>query len=100
MVPTQSPSNGGPASMVVIPLGAASLGTNAFGINPLTVTAGTTVTWTNMDQISHTSTSNSGVWNSGAMGPGGSFTVLLSTTGTFQYHCSIHPGMMGTITVN
>jgi plastocyanin len=57
------------------------------------------VTWTNTDSLPHTSTSNGGAWDSGTIEPGHSFSVALATAGTFQYHCSIHPGMMGTITV-
>ena len=97
--PSVPSSNGGPTATVAIPSGAQALGTNAFGANPQTVTAGTTVMWTNTDSVPHTTTSDSGAWNSGTMAPGSNFSVLLSTTGTFRYHCSIHPGMMGTITV-
>lgn len=97
-VPT-TPTGGGPASVVAIPSGASVLGANAFGQSPVTVAAGTTVTWTNTDSVPHTSTSDGGTWNSGTIDPGRSFSVVLSQQGTFQYHCVIHPGMVGTITV-
>lgn len=57
------------------------------------------MTWTNTDSVSHTSTANGGAWDSGTIAPGGSFSVALSKTGTFQYHCTIHPGMIGTVSV-
>jgi len=96
--PTPMPAPNGPTAAVTIPSDASVLGSAAFG-NPLAVAAGTTVTWTNNDSIPHTSTSNSGAWNSGTIEPGSSFSAVLSTKGTFPYHCTIHPGMMGTITV-
>jgi plastocyanin len=100
--PTTAPpttNGGGPTSTVAIPSGAAGLGANAFGNSPQTVTAGTTVRWTNTDSVPHTSTSDGGAWDSGTIAPGGSFSAVLSTSGTFHYHCAIHPGMIGTITV-
>jgi plastocyanin len=57
------------------------------------------VTWTNNDSTTHTSTSNNGAWNSGGIAPGRSFSQTFQTAGTFVYHCSIHPGMVGTVTV-
>jgi plastocyanin len=33
------------------------------------------------------------------MGPGTTFSTTLSTAGSYQYHCGIHPNMVGTITV-
>jgi plastocyanin len=30
----------------------------------------------------------------------GQFSRLFGTTGTFPYHCAIHPGMVGTVTVH
>jgi plastocyanin len=53
----------------------------------------------NNDSTTHTSTSNGGVWNSGNIAPGGSFKVSFQSTGTFPYHCMIHPNMVGTVTV-
>jgi plastocyanin len=53
----------------------------------------------NNDSIAHTSTANGGAWNSGTMAPGASFSTTFSSAGTFQYHCTIHPGMVGTVTV-
>jgi copper binding plastocyanin/azurin family protein len=40
-----------------------------------------------------------GAWNSGSIAPGGTFPRTFSSAGTFQYHCTIHPGMVGTVNV-
>ena len=95
--PSPSPSPSGPSAAVTIPIGAQALGTGAFNPAQLTVAVGTTVTWTNTDVVSHTSTSNANVWNSGTVAPGGQFSFTFPTAGTFSYHCTIHPGMVGTV---
>ena len=38
--------------------------------------------------------------SSGNLGRGGTHTVSFNAAGTYQYHCSIHPGMVGSIVVN
>jgi plastocyanin len=63
------------------------------------VAIGTVVTWTNSDAESHTTTADAGGWNSGVIAPRATFPVTLNTAGTFAYHCSIHPGMVGRVTV-
>ena len=65
----------------------------------LTVTAGSTVKWTNNDGMIHTVTSDNGSFDSGNLAGGASYSKTFSTAGTFPYHCTIHPGMTGTITV-
>ena len=72
-----------------------------FTFNPqrLTVSAGSTVTWTNNDTTAHTSTATDGSWNSGTIAPGATFSRAFPARGTFPYHCTIHPGMVGTVTV-
>jgi plastocyanin len=99
--PTPPPVSapGVPSSSVVIPQGAASLGNGAYRPDDLNVALGTTVTWMNTDSVSHTSTSDVPGWSSGVVAPGGQFSVALQTAGTFPYHCTIHPGMVGTIVV-
>jgi plastocyanin len=79
--------------------GASTRTTNAYSPNPINVAVGTTITWTNNDTVTHTSTSDSSVWNSDSIAPQGSFSRMFSAAGTFPYHCSIHPGMVGTVTV-
>jgi plastocyanin len=95
---SSSPAPSSPASVLIVP-GAATLTTTAFNGNPTVVPKGTTVTWTNNDLVVHTSTSDNGAWNSGNIAPGGTFSTTLDTAGTFVYHCAIHPGMVGTVTV-
>lgn len=95
-VTTPTPSTPNGVSMVA---GASTLTTTAFSPNPMTVAVGTTVTWTNRDSTSHTSTANNGAWNSGLIAPGGTFSMTFSSAGTFPYHCTVHPGMTGTVTV-
>jgi len=97
---SDSPSSPTPAGTAVsIVSGASGLTTTAYAPNPITVAVGGTVTWKNNDSVTHTSTANGGAWNSGNMAPGASFSTTFSSAGSFQYHCTIHPGMVGTITV-
>ncbi len=35
-----------------------------------------------------------------SIGPGGTWQVKFTTAGTYTYHCTIHPGMDGQITVS
>lgn len=74
-----------------------------FAFSPATITVkkGTTVTWTNQDATAHTVTENDGRDGpkSGDLGKGQSYSFTYNSTGTFKYHCSIHPDMLGTVTV-
>jgi len=66
----------------------------------LTVHPGDTVIWTNQDSIPHTATSiDAKTFDSGAIDPGDSWKFVFSKTGKFDYRCSIHPDMHGTINV-
>jgi hypothetical protein len=57
------------------------------------------VEWTNQDGVMHTSTSDGGVWDSGLLGQGETFTYTFTLAGDHPYHCTPHPNMTGTITV-
>lgn len=85
---------------ISIPSGASTLGANAFSPGPLTVAPGTVVTWINTDVVAHTSTSDASGWDSGVVAPGQQFAFTFPTSGTFHYHCTIHPGMVGTVIVH
>jgi plastocyanin len=93
-------SGGGSGTAVSIVSGASSRGSGAYAPNPLTITSGTTVTWTNNDSVTHTSSSDTaGVFDSGSIPAGGKFSFMFQTKGMVNYHCSIHPGMIGSIVV-
>lgn len=71
-----------------------------FTPSQISVSKGGTVTWTNNDSIAHTVTSDTGgELNSGDIQPGSTYSHTFNQTGSFQYHCSIHPSMRGTIVV-
>lgn len=73
----------------------------AFSPPSISVKEGTKVTWTNKDSVAHTVTetdSQSGP-NSGDVSPNGSYSFVFEKAGTYHYHCSIHPEMVGTVTV-
>jgi plastocyanin len=78
---------------------AVAISGSSFSPHEVTVAVGDTVTWTNSDQISHTATADGGSFDTGALSNTESGTVTFSTAGSFPYHCSIHPNMTGTITV-
>jgi len=72
----------------------------AFSPSTITITAGSTVKWTNNDAIAHTVTSNTGAFDSGNMAAGATYSYTFSTAGTYNYHCTYHSGMTGTVMVN
>lgn len=74
-----------------------------FSFNPpeKTVAVGDTVTWTNQDGASHNVTATDSSWGSSTLIPGMNitYTQTFTQTGVFNYLCTIHPSMTGTITV-
>ena len=58
-----------------------------------------TVMWTNNDGTVHTVTSTTGQFDSGFLNPGQSWTYTFTKGGTFQYHCTLHGWMTGTVIV-
>jgi plastocyanin len=73
---------------------------NAFTPSTITVTAGTIIKWTNKDGVAHTVTSDTGVFGSASLAKGSTFSFQFSTSGTFPYHCTVHPSMKATVVVN
>jgi len=72
-----------------------------FMFNPMDVTvpAGTNVTWENQDGEPHTVVSLTGDFRSQALDEKDHFAHQFTAPGTYKYICSIHPKMVGTITV-
>ena len=91
-------TNNNDGTPVAIVAGASVLTTTAYSPNPLTINSGTTVTWTNRDSVTHTATSDSGAFN-GNVAPNAQYSFTFQNQGTFTYHCSIHPNMVGSVVV-
>jgi plastocyanin len=66
---------------------------------PDTVRVGDTILVINDDTFPHTWTSEDGGWASGTLSTGQTFFYTFETAGTFDFLCTIHPEMTGTITV-
>lgn len=85
--PTGQPSNS--ASVTIKGL--------AFSPGEVTIAKGGTVTWTNEDSTTHTVSFASG--SSPDLGNGAKYAKTFNETGTFDYHCNIHPSMTGKVIV-
>jgi plastocyanin len=80
-----------------------NLGTSSYSPSPLQLRVGQTVNWKNNDDIEHTATLD-GVFDIGRVAPHSAASdrgdgATFRTAGTFTYHCTIHPSMVGTIVV-
>jgi len=97
--PTPTPPASG-GTTVTIPTETSTAGAAAYGMNPLTIATGTTVAFRNSDAVAHTATADAaGGFNTGNIAANGTANVTFSAAGTVKYHCTIHPGMTGTIVV-
>jgi plastocyanin len=71
----------------------------AFAPERVTVKAGTSVTWINEDDIPHTVASATKLFKSKALDTDDRYSFTFTTAGVYQYFCSLHPHMTGTIVV-
>ena len=99
VVPSTVPSTAPSAPASGATGDAVSIADFSFQPAALTVPVGTKVTWTNNDSTGHTVTADDGSFTSDRLGSGTTFSQIFAKAGTFAYHCSIHPGMKATITV-
>ena len=75
-------------------------GAQSFAPNPQTMRVGQTVAWMNNDTTAHDATQDQSRFGTGTISAGTTSTpITMSTTGTFTYHCTIHPGMVGSLVV-
>jgi len=71
----------------------------AFTPAQATVAVGDTVTWVNNDPFPHNVASARLPIHSGDMQPGQRWTFRPTAAGRFDYECTLHPGMRGTLIV-
>jgi plastocyanin len=74
----------------------------AFGPPTITIDVGDTVTWTNQDGTGHSATGvdfAAPAFDTGIIAPDTSRSVQFDKAGTFEYMCSPHPFMRGTVIV-
>jgi plastocyanin len=76
-----------------------SIANMAFNPQTIYVSRGTTVSWTNNDSMSHTVTSDTNNFGSAVLNSGQSYSYTFNSSGTYHYHCAIHPSMTGTVVV-
>jgi plastocyanin len=69
----------------------------AFAPLQVTVKVGETVQWTNNDTVAHTVTGAD--FDSGQLAPGAIYTHTFTKPGVFNYKCTNHPTMLGSVTV-
>jgi len=90
--PTPMPSNGVVTINVV-----AIRGAQSFSPNPATLPAGQMVVWHNVDSTTHRVVLNDRSVDTGDLAPGASSPPMEIGSVGGQYHCSIHPEMIGSV---
>lgn len=100
------PVGAAPRKVVVQPAplvtGSATVSVSNFTFSPaaIAIAAGETVTWTNDDGAPHGLTFKDGVPGVDPLLPGTNFRRSFDKPGTYEYTCSVHPYMIGRVTVN
>lgn len=90
-----------PAGDISITAGASSKTTTAFAPNPFTrsLASSGTVIWVNNDGVTHDIESDTPLFDF-EMSPNATHSFTFTAAGSYPYHCSIHPNMVGTIVIN
>jgi len=70
-----------------------------FAPKEIRISVGDTIKWTNLDSAPHTATDNNDMFDSGTLEKGESFSMTFDKAGTYDYICTIHPWMEGTVIV-
>lgn len=70
-----------------------------FAPDAVTVKAGDVVEFNNAGSVAHNVTFDSGVATNGNMAGGDKALFKFASAGTYKYQCTLHAGMIGTVTV-
>jgi plastocyanin len=100
--PAEQGSAGGGGGADTGSRGGAKVSMKGIKFNPanVTVKAGDKVTWTNNDSVGHDVTGdNFKSGDAGGMQNGDTFAHTFDKKGTFDYVCTVHSGMEGSVTV-
>jgi plastocyanin len=98
VTPTPTPGSGTPADVTITIVG--MNGSLSFSPNPAIVKVGQTISWKNADTLTHTATADGGAFNTNSVAPGAtSAPITMTAAGAFGYRCTLHPSMVGTLTV-
>jgi plastocyanin len=86
---------------------AAELEDKAYDPNPVEIKVNETIIWTNNDLTTHTVTEGNpsttvptNGFDSGLLSPDQSYEHVFEKAGTVEYHCILHPTMIGKVIVS
>jgi plastocyanin len=71
----------------------------AYDPDPVTIEEGGKVTWINRDSAPHTATAEDGSFDTGTLEEGKLGSASFKEVGAYEYICTIHPEMHGTVEV-
>ncbi len=71
----------------------------AFSPALVAVSPGTKIVWTNKDDVPHTVTAVKISWTSATLNLGGHYSHTFAKVGRFDYDCTVHPFMLGSVFV-
>ncbi len=87
-----------PASSGVVTVNVVAVnGAQSFSPNPATLPSGQRIVWRNVDTITHRVVLNDGTLDTGNLAPGASSASMTIPAAGAQYHCAIHPEMVGSV---
>jgi plastocyanin len=78
----------------------ATITNSGFTPNSISISAGSTVVWTNKDAAAHAVIADGGAFSSGAIAPDGQYSYMFPSAGSFAYHDSSNPNMVGMVNVS
>ena len=92
-----SPSSpAGPSAAVTVSI-VGERGAQSFAPNPAAASRGQTIAWRNTDGLVHRIVFNDASVDTGNIAPGATSAPIALPTDGANYHCVLHPGMIGAI---
>ena len=88
-----TPSSDGPSVISIV----GDRGSQSFAPNPGSGGQGQQVAWRNNDNVVHRIVINDSTLDTGDIAPGATSRTLQLAIAGANYHCSIHPGMVGSV---
>lgn len=87
-----APSTGSPITITI----SGQSGTQSFSPNPASA-GGQSVVFRNNDSVAHRIVLNDGTFDTGDIAPGATSRAFTMPGSGTNYHCTVHPGMIGAV---